>query len=1661
MIPPFPPPAPQPAPPCRPCRRSIVAGILLAAALGQPGGLHGQTAPSRAPSSPTTGASLPQRLGEGSPSPGAASPRRPVEAPVGLADAGDTYLGTGGQTHRLLRAPNEAALILTPATSPAAALEAAAARLPVRALVAGEFTRLSDGRATAVVRTRDPQMGTDFTTLQGVDGIAEVRPVLVDPASRLRMIPSGELIVRLKKGVAFAEMEALCRDEGLIPAMPVGHPRLNSFLLRASAPGTDTLALSRRLFHHPKLEWATPNFIRELERHALPNDPLFPRQFHLHNPGIEGSVPGADVGAPQAWDLSEGTSSVVIAIIDDGVDTSHPDLALHLNPGESGAGRETNGIDDDHNGLIDDYRGWDFANGDNDPNPYGSSGHGTACAGIAAGRIGNGLHVAGIAGNCRVFPVKVFTDAGPATTDANLGSALSYAAEHADVLSCSWGGGSPSVFIDSAIEDATRNGRGGLGCPVFFANGNSASSWMLVAYPVGPNLGPGTFSFGFRYQKDEIHSGGEDLVRLDNVTLRAADGTTLLPSALGDLGRQEFEGPFPPTGWTLASSAGSWWSTTPIGAFTGTGGALSARSGVLSHNQWTELRTPNVALSGGESLVAQIDVSSEADFDGLILMVYSSSGTPLGYYGLLSGVRPVNVPVAYPARHPDSLSVGASTDCDFRSDYSQHGPETDFLAPSSGGWHGVTTLDPVGAVGYSSGATVHSFGGTSAATPLAAGVGALLLSLKPDLTAIEVRDLLRQTADKVGPLPYTNGFNQPYGYGRIHAFRALEALLPDVERPEVTLTVTDATASEPGSNTALWTLHRSGDTTLPLVVQVSLEGTVTPGVDIAPLPLPVTLAAGMDSTNLLVTPLDDTAFEGEEHLRLTVLPSADYVLGPSISGTLLLADDDASPVFRPGVLKLDGRNDFATLASSLWPAASPLTAYTVEAWVRPADTAGVQFVAADDAYDLDFSADGIVHALYGPTGEFTLATFPLPPAPGSWNHVAVTFDPATTAMRVALNGVFAPGDVFYEPAFYNDAVQQFTLGARRLSPKAPAEGYFQGEIDEVRLSEGVRYVADFTPAPRFTRDALTRGLYHFEDPPLSTAFADDSGQGRHLTGIGGAHVSLQSGPEGAAPVSVAHWRFDEIAGPTAVDSSGHGNEATLHHGPVWTPDGRVNGALVLDGIDDFVTVPHAPELELGRDNADFTVSFWIYLQQGFTGAWRTILHKGNNATARTPALFLRPESNRLYYRVSTTSHPNLGGDSLGALPVQRWTHVAMVKAGSKLRLYLQGLPDSEVTLSQPVVHNSFPIHVGDDPWFSPVQARLDELRLDARALNDREIVDLAGLVAHWGFAEGLGSTATDLSPYHNDATLGPAPQAPQWFSNGSDSALAFDGIDDVLTVPHAPTLELGRDNADFSVAFWVRLRQGATGAWRTILHKGNNLNARTPGVFLWPNSNRLYYRVSTSTSWNSGGSSVAELPLDAWTHVAMVRNAASLRLYLNGALDSQVTLPGPVSPSTSPLHIGDDPWFGAVRADLDDLRLYQTALPASVVATLAALPIDELDPGIPDAPDYVPLAAAASLHKSEALQSPAGDTTPDPVESSPAPDVTRDGDTLIVRWTLPAALRNAAWRLEHSDDLLRWSPLPEAAATVLDDGTGPRLEGRLPLGTAPHRFLRAVVPGPG
>ncbi len=162
---------------------------------------------------------------------------------------------------------------------------------------------------------------------------------------------------------------------------------------------------------------------RAAEIAYTPTDPLYGNSWHH-----------ANIGSDLLWDTSFGSSAITVAVIDTGVFTGHPDLAPNLwtNTGEFAG----NGVDDDSNGYVDDVNGYDFGYGD--PIPNDVNGHGTACAGIVAAAMDNGIGGTGVAPLAKIMSLKASIDSGYFYDTANIGAYLYAAAMGADIISCSF-----------------------------------------------------------------------------------------------------------------------------------------------------------------------------------------------------------------------------------------------------------------------------------------------------------------------------------------------------------------------------------------------------------------------------------------------------------------------------------------------------------------------------------------------------------------------------------------------------------------------------------------------------------------------------------------------------------------------------------------------------------------------------------------------------------------------------------------------------------------------------------------------------------------------------------------------------------------------------------------------------------------------------------------------------------------------------------------------------------------------------------------------------------------------------------------------------------------------------------------------------------------------
>ena len=274
-----------------------------------------------------------------------------------------------------------------------------------------------------------------------------------------RRILTQTVVVKLREGT---------NPELIAKAMATATPAEQTFapgyfIFQAAGP-RGALVMAEALRLRPDVLEAEPMLGRQVARKAFVNDPYAFAQWHLLNRGLKDAVAGIDLRLTNVWETYRGRD-VIIAIVDDGVQTNHPDLSPNL--------------------LT--ALGYDYRDGDNDPRPGGNDDyHGTPVAGVAAARGNNAIGVAGVAFEATLIPVRLI--GGFKETDQQDAAAILHSNQIVHVSNNSWGAvddgltlDGPGVLMEQALATATRDGRGGRGTIFVFPAGNGATNFTTHA----------------------------------------------------------------------------------------------------------------------------------------------------------------------------------------------------------------------------------------------------------------------------------------------------------------------------------------------------------------------------------------------------------------------------------------------------------------------------------------------------------------------------------------------------------------------------------------------------------------------------------------------------------------------------------------------------------------------------------------------------------------------------------------------------------------------------------------------------------------------------------------------------------------------------------------------------------------------------------------------------------------------------------------------------------------------------------------------------------------------------------------------------------------------------------------------------------------------------
>lgn len=290
-----------------------------------------------------------------------------------------------------------------------------------------------------------------------------------------------------------------------------------------AAIGVDEAA--NKLIKTNKVVYAEPKFIHKLE--LAINDPSAASQQTFL----------AKINAYNAWNTSTGDTNVVIGIVDSGTDIDHPDLVANL---KLNYNDPINGIDDDNDGYVDNFRGWDMSENDNNPNVDNST-HGSHVSGCAAASTNNGIGVASPGFNCKFLPVKCAAQASTTSID-NGYEGITYAADHGcQIINCSWGGGFSSQMGQDVITYATIN----KNALVIAAAGNDnvdgaffPAAFQYVTSVAATTIADKKASFSnYNYTVDISSPGNNIYSTVSNNTYTTMSGTSMAsPIAAGAAG---------------------------------------------------------------------------------------------------------------------------------------------------------------------------------------------------------------------------------------------------------------------------------------------------------------------------------------------------------------------------------------------------------------------------------------------------------------------------------------------------------------------------------------------------------------------------------------------------------------------------------------------------------------------------------------------------------------------------------------------------------------------------------------------------------------------------------------------------------------------------------------------------------------------------------------------------------------------------------------------------------------------------------------------------------------------------------------------------------------------------------------------------------------------
>jgi len=573
----------------------------------------------------------------------------------------------------------------------------------------------------------------------------------------------------------------------------------------------------------PDVEYAEPNYIVSIT--ATPDDTNYANLWGLHNTGQTGGTADADIDAPEAWDLTTGSTGVVVAVVDTGIAANHPDLSANIwtnsdesagdangdgFPGIMGVDDDNDGLidedslgnepgdagytndlsdDDDENGYIDDINGWDFLADDNDPTDY--NGHGSHVAGTIAAVGNNTTGVTGVMWQAQIMPLRFLGVNGTGTT-ANAVAAILYAnANGAHVINNSWGGTGFSTPLKEAIDASSAvvvcaAGNGGLdgigddndSTPFYPASYDSANI-IAVAATDNNDVLASYSNFGLT---------SVDLAAPGHIIYSSLPSLSTVPDPLpnGVLYSEDFDstsGELPVLGWSRGGTQSTWAVTTGTGN-SGTNSLEDSPSANYENDtdSWAGYMTPFNSLKNNRFTLSFDWKGTLENGQDYLYINYSSDGVSWNVADSITGsalnFTSFSTEITETTEPLDSFYIGFGLNSD--SSVVGQGVFIDDV---------ILQRETISISGYS----YANKNGTSMASPHVSGVAGLIKALNTWCSTAQIKSFILDNTDDVG----LSG--QVATGGRLNAFNALSA----VQCPPSTTGLTPSAADAGGAGFTL------------------------------------------------------------------------------------------------------------------------------------------------------------------------------------------------------------------------------------------------------------------------------------------------------------------------------------------------------------------------------------------------------------------------------------------------------------------------------------------------------------------------------------------------------------------------------------------------------------------------------------------------------------------------------------------------------------------------------------------------------------------------------------------------------------------------------------------------------------------------------------------